>query len=141
MWIRDPLDLLLFEHSVLRIRYTIALSLLDRCEDEAFRILSETHDFVVNWHAKIEDKYLFPLYGEKAKPLHNDHLLIEKYGNSVIKDRIKNWVPRYVKIVLDHNKNEEVILFPLKINTEGIMEKILKEMEKYPKYFEITGLR
>ena len=126
---------------MLRIRYNVALSLLDRCEDEAFRILYETHDFVINWHAKIEDEYFFPLYGEKAKPFHNYHLLIEKYGNSVIKERIKNWVPRYVKIVLDHNKNEEDILFLLKINTDGLMEKILKEMEKYPKYFEITGLR
>jgi hemerythrin superfamily protein len=144
MWIKSPIDLLYFEHSILRVRFSISLSLLEKCEDDAIEILEKTHDFVVNWHAKIEDKYIFPLFGDKAKPFSNDHLLIEKYGNSAIKERKKDWIKRYVKIVLDHNLNEEVILFNNASNViikEDIMKYILDDVKKYPSYSEITGLR
>ncbi|MEW9491993.1 MAG: hypothetical protein TQ35_0007330 [Candidatus Aramenus sulfurataquae] len=63
MWIRKPVDLLYFEHAVLRVRYSIALSLMDNCEEKAIQLLQETHRFVVDWHAKIEDKYFFPYWG------------------------------------------------------------------------------
>ncbi|AOL16577.1 cation-binding protein [Sulfolobus sp. A20] len=142
MWIKSPIDLLYFEHSILRVRFSIALSLLDKSENEAIEILEKTHDFIVNWHAKIEDKYVFPLFGDKAKPFSNDHLLIEKYGGSAIKERRKDWIKRYVKIVLDHNLNEEVMLFSDSIVIkEDVMKYILDDAKKYPLYSELTGLR
>ncbi|TRM88305.1 cation-binding protein [Sulfolobus sp. E3] len=142
MWIKSPIDLLYFEHSILRVRFSIALSLLDKSENEAIEILEKTHDFIVNWHAKIEDKYVFPLFGDKAKPFSNDHLLIEKYWGSAIKERRKDWIKRYVKIVLDHNLNEEVMLFSDSIVIkEDVMKYILDDAKKYPLYSELTGLR
>ncbi|QKR00667.1 cation-binding protein [Metallosphaera tengchongensis] len=142
MWIRDPIDLLLFEHCVLRVRYSISLSLLESCEEKALELLKETHEFVVHWHARIEDKYVFPMYGEKAKAMSNDHLLIEKYGYSAINQRRKDWISRYVKIVLDHNLSEEETLFKDRVATGGdVMRSILDEMVKFSGYFNVTGLR
>ncbi len=141
MWLRYPVDLLYFEHSVLRVRYSTALSLLNGCEEAAFQLLQDTHRFVVDWHAKIEDKYFFPSLGDKAKPFSNDHLLIEKYGSSAITQRRKDWIERYVKIVLDHNLNEEKELFPYVSMDESLMDSILGEAKAFPRYSEITGLK
>nr|MCL7344577.1 hemerythrin domain-containing protein [Candidatus Aramenus sulfurataquae] len=141
MWIRKPVDLLYFEHAVLRVRYSIALSLMDNCEEKAIQLLQETHRFVVDWHAKIEDKYFFPLLGDKARPFTNDHLLIEKYGSSAISQRRRDWIERYVKIVLDHNLNEERELFPILSLEDNVLEKIFEEAKAYPNYSSITGLR
>ncbi|BFH73768.1 hypothetical protein SJAV_17120 [Sulfurisphaera javensis] len=134
----DVITLLKIEHGILRVRFQIIKELLDQCESKAFLLLEETHNFVVKWHAMIEDKYVFPLYGEKAKPFSHDHLLIEKYGNSVLKERRKDWVERYIKIVLDHNLNEENQLFDHNVNIP--LSKILGELENFKDYNKITGL-
>ncbi|AHC51944.1 cation-binding protein [Sulfolobus acidocaldarius SUSAZ] len=141
MWIKNPVDLIYFEHCILRVRYSIGLSLLNDDEKNAINVIKKTHEFVVNWHAKIEDKYIFPLFGEKAKPYSNDHLLIERYGNSAIQQRNIEWIKRYVKIVLDHNLNEERNIFIDKVQAQDVMNAILKEMRSYPSYEEITGLK
>ena len=141
MWIRDLVDLIYLEHAIIRVRLSEVRDLMSECEKTAFRKLAEIHDFVVNWHAKIEDKYLFPLLPERTRPLSNDHLLIEKFGNSVIREKRKDWVSRYVDVVIDHNRNEEVlVLEDLRPLTSGLLEKVLKEAEGFPNYSRITGL-
>ena len=141
MWIRDLVDLIYFEHAIIRVRLSEVRDLTSECEETAIRKLAEIHDFVVNWHAKIEDKYLFPLIPERTKPLSNDHRLIEKFGNSVIRERRKDWVSRYVDVVIDHNRNEEVlVLEDLRPLASGLLEKVLREAEGFPNYSRITGL-
>jgi hemerythrin superfamily protein len=141
MWIRDLVDLIYLEHAIIRVRLSEVRDLMSECEKTAFRKLAEIHDFVVNWHAKIEDKYLFPLLPERTRPLSNDHLLIEKFGNSVIRERRKDWVSRYVDVVIDHNRNEEVlVLEDLRPLASGLLEKVLREAEGFPNYSRITGL-
>jgi Uncharacterized conserved protein len=141
LWIKDLVDLIYFEHAIIRVRLSEIRDLMSECEETAFRKLAEVHDFVVNWHAKIEDKYLFPLLPERTKPLSNDHRLIEKFGNSVIRERRKDWVSRYVDIVINHNRNEEVlVLEDLRPLTSGLLEKVLREAEGFPNYSRITGL-
>jgi len=141
LWIRDLVDLIYFEHAIIRVRLSEVMDLMSECEETAFRKLAEVHHFVVNWHAKIEDKYLFPLLPERTKPLSNDHRLIEKFGNSVIRERRKDWVSRYVDVVINHNRNEEVLaLEDLRPLTSGLLEKVLKEAEGFPNYSRITGL-
>ena len=110
MWIKDLVDLIYFGHAIIRVRLSEVRDLMSECKETAFRKLAEIHDLVVNWHAKIEDKYLFPLLPERTKPLSNDHRLIEKFGNSVIRERRKDWVSRYVDVVINHNRNEEVLV-------------------------------
>ncbi|MEM0373766.1 MAG: cation-binding protein [Sulfolobaceae archaeon] len=138
--IKDPITLLKFEHSVFKIRFGIILSLLNKCEDEAFKFFEETHSFIVRWHAVIEDKFIFPAYGEKAMPLSNDHKLIEKYGNNIIQQRKKEWVERYINIVLDHNKNEETMLFTEEKDIYDSWRRIIEYYKNYPEYSRITGI-
>jgi len=141
LWIKDLVDLIYFEHAIIRVRLSEVRDLMSECEEAAFRKLAEMHDLVVNWHAKIEDKYLFPLLPERTKPLSNDHRLIEKFGNSVIRERRKDWVSRYVDVVINHNRNEEVlVLEDLRPLTSGLLEEVLKEAEGFPNYSRITGL-
>jgi len=141
LWIKDLVDLIYFEHAIIRVRLSEVRDLMSECEETAFRKLAEIHDLVVNWHAKIEDKYLFPLLPERTRPLSNDHRLIEKFGNSVIRERRKDWVSRYVDVVINHNRNEEVlVLEDLRPLTSGLLEKVLKEAEGFPNYSRITGL-
>lgn len=134
----DVITLLKIEHGILRVRFEIVKDLISECEAKAFTLLEETHNFIVRWHAMIEDKYVFPFYGEKAKPLSHDHLLIEKYGNSVLKERRKDWVERYIKIVLEHNLNEENLLFKDYVNIP--LSEIRNEVDSFKDYSKITGL-
>ena len=138
--ITDPISLLNYEHAVLRVRFQAVLQCVDT--ERGWKMLEELHNFVVNWHARIEDKYVFPILegmGINLKPLSNDHLLIEKYGNSVLRERRKDWVERYAKIVMDHNLNEEK-LFPPKLDNAEVMKAILEEMREFSGYYEFTGL-
>lgn len=137
----NPIDLIKFEHAIFKVRFSIIQDLMNSCEDEVFKLVRETHEFIVNWHARIEDKYVFPFYGEKAKPLQNDHLLIEKYGNNVLAQRRKDWLERYIKIVLDHNRNEEELLFTQLVQIQGVWDNILSELKAYKDYEKITGLK
>lgn len=134
----DLIDLLEMEHSILRVRFNIIQNLLINCNENAFVLLTETHNFVVKWHARIEDKYVFPLYGDNAKPYSHDHLLIEKYGNSVLKERKIEWIQRYIKIVLDHNLNEEKFLFAKHLNIP--IRVISNELSNFQEYTKITGI-
>ena len=138
--ITDPISLLKYEHAVLRVRFQAILQCVDT--ERGWKMLEELHNFVVNWHARIEDKYVFPILegmGINLRPLSNDHLLIEKYGNSVLRERRKDWVERYAKIVMDHNLNEEK-LFPPKLDNADVMKAILEEMRGFKGYFEFSGL-
>ncbi|BAB66673.1 hemerythrin domain-containing protein [Sulfurisphaera tokodaii] len=135
----DPISLLKFEHSILRVRFQMIKECLNI--ELGWKMLENTHYFIVNWHAKIEDKYVFPVLekmGINVKPLSNDHLLIEKYGNSVLKERRKDWAERYIRIVIDHNLNEEKI-FPKEIERD-ILKDIITDMRNFSGYFEFTGL-
>ncbi|MEM3972645.1 MAG: hemerythrin domain-containing protein [Saccharolobus sp.] len=137
--INDPISLLKFEHAIFRVRFQAILNCLDL--EQSWKMLEIAHNFIVNWHAKIEDTYVFPILESmkiNVKPLSNDHLLIQKYGNAVLKERRRDWAERYIKIVIDHNFNEEKI-FPKQIDT-SIMRKILEEMKNYSGYSEFTGL-
>jgi Uncharacterized conserved protein len=102
-------------------------------------LLEELHSFVVGWHARIEDVYVFPLLGDEVKPFSNDHMLISKYGDAVIKEKRKDWAERYVKILLEHNLNEEERVFR-DLDT-SVMGAILEELRKYEPYERITGVR
>ncbi|MCG3109119.1 hypothetical protein L3N51_01409 [Metallosphaera sp. J1] len=141
MFVHDLLDLLRFEHAVIRLRFSIAQEILDQNPQQGLSLLWETHSFVVGWHARIEDKYVFPLLGDKAKPFSNDHLLIDKYGTSAISQGRKDWIQKYVKIVLDHNLNEEEKLFVEPLNLSGLWNEILEEIKRYSDYTKITGMR
>lgn len=142
MIVNNPIDLIKFEHVVFRIRFSIIEELLGKCDEEAFSLAKETHNFIVNWHARIEDRYIFPFYREKAKSLQNDHLLIEKYGNAAITQKRKDWLQRYIKIVLDHNTNEEIILFTQDVkDIQQVWDKILSEMKSFDAYMKITGVK
>ncbi|ARM76898.1 hemerythrin domain-containing protein [Acidianus manzaensis] len=141
MFINNPIDLLKFEHAIFRVRFSIIERLLNNCDNDAFYLLQETHEFIINWHAKIEDKYIFLFYGDAAKRFHSDHLLIEKYGNSIIKEKRKDWAERYIKIVLDHNNDEENILFNQNINVQSSWNNILEELKNYKDYSKYTGIR
>ncbi|MEW9491992.1 MAG: hypothetical protein TQ35_0007325 [Candidatus Aramenus sulfurataquae] len=46
-----------------------------------------------------------------------------------------------MKIVLDHNLNEERELFPILSLEDNVLEKIFEEAKAYPNYSSITGLR
>ncbi|MCH1770388.1 MULTISPECIES: cation-binding protein [Metallosphaera] len=140
MFVHNALDLLRFEHAVIRLRFSIAMEILDRDPELGLSLLRDTHNFVVKWHAMIEDKYVFPSFGDKAKPFSNDHLLIDKYGTNSISQGRKDWIQRYVKIVLDHNLNEERELFVMPVD-QGSWSKILEEIRRYPDYTRITGMR
>lgn len=135
----DPISLLKFEHSMIRVRTGIALRTLDCVE--GWKILEEVHSFVVGWHARVEDVYVFPLLGEESRPFSNDHLLISKYGDAVLKERRTDWAERYVKILLDHNLNEEVKLFRGKRVDSSVMEEVIAAVLKYEPYERITGIR
>ncbi|BCU69843.1 hemerythrin domain-containing protein [Stygiolobus caldivivus] len=137
--ITDPISLLKFEHAVLRVRFQVIKDCLS--SETGWEMLRTTHYFIVNWHAKIEDKYVFPVLekmGINVKPLSNDHLLIEKYGGSVLKERRRDWAERYIRIVIDHNLNEEKI-FPNQLGRE-ILKDIINDMKKFEGYSEFTGL-
>ncbi|WP_373279953.1 hemerythrin domain-containing protein [Metallosphaera hakonensis] len=136
---RDPISLLKFEHSVIRVRSGIILRTLE-CE-EGWKLFEELHSFVVGWHARVEDLYVFPLLGEESKPFSNDHMLISKYGDAVLKERRRDWAERYIKILLDHNLNEELKLFKAKEVDPSVMEKIISNMTKYGPYENFTGIR
>jgi len=134
---KDPISLLKFEHAVIRIRSDMALRTLG-C-GVGWTLLEELHSFVVGWHARIEDVYVFPLLGDEVKPFSNDHMLISKYGDAVIKEKRKDWAERYVKILLEHNLNEEERVFR-DLDT-SVMGAILEELLKYEPYERITGVR
>ncbi|MBB5254817.1 hemerythrin domain-containing protein [Sulfurisphaera ohwakuensis] len=138
--ITDPISLLKFEHAILRVRFQMIKECLNI--ELGWNMLENTHYFIVNWHAKIEDKYVFPVLekmGINVKPLSNDHLLIEKYGNSVLKEKRRDWAERYIRIVIDHNLNEEKI-FPKEIEEHDILKDIIADMRNFSGYFEFTGL-
>jgi len=132
----------------------IAIRLLDRCfiniiDLDSFKSL---HSFIIELHAKIEDEYLFPIYIKYfkedeveylVKRIAADHLLLKKLGSKVIKygeeceeDLFKNRVNRYMQILIDHNKSEEGLLFPLWKNIDEELrreadEKSLNLVNKY----------
>ncbi|HEW93556.1 hypothetical protein DRN87_00185 [Candidatus Geothermarchaeota archaeon] len=110
----------------------IAIRLFNRCfgtemDLESFKSF---HEFIVEVHAKIEDEILIPAILEAyrdqedvkylAKRISADHLLIAKLGESIIEygekgnlTLYKKRLDRYMKILIDHNRSEENLLFPL----------------------------
>ncbi|MCY0860133.1 MAG: hemerythrin [Sulfolobaceae archaeon] len=137
--VKDTISLLLFEHAILRVRLPLLLKLK---EDDLWKEFELLHNFIVNSHARVEDVVVFPLIKQEiVKPYANDHLLIKNYGDGILKEKRKDWVERYVKIVLDHNKGEEINVFPsLKENIE--LEPSIKLIKEFgnEKYYYITGL-
>jgi hemerythrin superfamily protein len=129
----DLIELLKFEHGIIRIRFYF----LEKV-DNSLQELETLHDFIVNVHAKMEDLYVFKDIPE-AKPYSNDHKLIEKYGDTIIKEKRKDWVPRYMKIVLDHNLNEEKYVFPKVKERKGLVLDII-EQYGFENYQKITGI-
>lgn len=124
----------------------IAIRLLNRCIAEEMDVESfkSFHDFIVNLHAKIEDDILFTTLRETYKDheeilylidrIHNDHLLLRKLGDKVIeygekeeKSMYKKRLDMYMKILIDHNRSEEKLLFPL---WENVSEADKEEADK-----------
>ncbi|NON61253.1 MULTISPECIES: hemerythrin domain-containing protein [Acidianus] len=137
--VNDTTRLLLFEHAVLRIRLPLILKLKD---EEKLNEFEKLHDFVVNSHAKVEDIVVFPLVEKKiVDPYSHDHLLIKKYGDGILKDRRMDWIERYIKTVLDHNKGEEEKVFPT-LKQEISLEPSIRIIKEFgnEKYYYITGL-
>ncbi|QGA54133.1 hemerythrin [Sulfolobus sp. E5-1-F] len=133
MKIVDIIELLKFEHAIFRIRFYFLEKI-----DDPWQELEAVHNFIVNVHAKMEDLYVFKDIPE-AKPYSNDHKLIEKYGDSIIKEKRKEWLPRYVKIVLDHNMNEEKYIFPKVKEKKGLALDII-EQYGFENYQKMTGI-
>jgi len=125
----------------------VAIRLLDRCISEEMDVESfkSFHDFIVGLHAKIEDEVLFPAFKEAYKDsdevlylvdrLYSDHLLLKKLGEKIIEygesgelSLYKKRLERYMIILIDHNRSEEKLLFPL---WKYVDEKIREEAEKY----------
>lgn len=110
----------------------VAIRLLHRCVSQKMDVESfkSFHDFIIDLHARIEDEILFPIL-EKAysdsedilyliKRFYSDHLLLKKLGSKIIEygetgqEALYNQrLERYMIILIDHNKSEERLLFPL----------------------------
>ncbi|BCU67802.1 hypothetical protein HS7_12390 [Sulfolobales archaeon HS-7] len=138
MWIKDPISLLRFEHSIIRVRSSLALASLDW--EIGWIMLKDLYTFVTEWHAKIEDIYVFPLLGVQSKPFSNDHLLLEKYGKSCLNERRRDWAERFISILIEHNINEERNLFPDEMDAPITMQRIVANAKEYKDYFAMTGL-
>jgi hemerythrin superfamily protein len=130
MLVSNPIDLLKIEHIIIKNKLNCIKLLFNANENIGWEEFSMFHNFLIKWHAYIEDKYIFPLFGEIAKPLSNDHLLIEKYGNNILNFKKKDWIDRYINIVINHNIEEERKLFPMKINLDKVMEEIITEKDR-----------
>ncbi|WP_338602266.1 hemerythrin [Sulfolobus tengchongensis] len=131
----DMIELLKFEHGVFRVRFYF----IEKLNDELlWEEVERLHNFIVNVHAKTEDFYIFKDIPD-AKPYSNDHMLIEKYGNSIIRDKRKDWLPRYIKIVLDHNLNEEKYIFPKIKEKKELVLDVIREYG-FEEYEKVTGI-
>ncbi len=156
----DVVEFLIIDH--LAIRLLVKCSSLKVCVEE----FASFHDFIVNCHAEIEDKIVFPtmkkFYQDKSMEytkliewVGNDHQLIGTLGVNVIKygeggdiDSYKNRLDLYFKLLIEHNLREEKDIFPnwlLDIDEETrkrCSEEAKRVIEKYgiEKYTELTGL-
>ena len=146
----------------------IAIRLLDRCIRDEMDVESfkSFHDFVVNLHAKIEDDILFPSLKEAYKDnedivylinrIHSDHLLLKKLGDKIIEygekgeeSLYRKRLDRYMIILIDHNRSEEKLLFPLwkdvdpeiKSNADKMAQELVSKFGygKYTSIFRSVG--
>ncbi len=119
----DSVDVLLFEHSVIRLK-SRELSDVNNAV-EGFRAFN---DFVVNCHAKHEDEIVFPILMSKEerdqefvkyiKRISADHKLIATLGDNIGRwiqeknyEMLERRIPLYFKTLLEHNLNEERDIF------------------------------
>lgn len=148
----NTVDLLLFEHSIIRIRANEAL--LATPSMESFKDL---HELVVNLHAKVEDEVVFPAVIEEnesdqefvkyVKRISADHRLIETLGNNIVEwyeqgnaEMLNRRVPLYFKVLTDHNMNEERDIFHrLRTNLGDRGRKFIVEFG-VERYSRITGI-
>ncbi|MGC8661311.1 MAG: hemerythrin domain-containing protein [Nitrososphaeria archaeon] len=149
----EPVDLLLYEHSALRV-------LKSEWENGYQRIeFKKINDFVINHHARVEDLYVFPKI-KASNPndtdlvknidrISADHKLIETLGNNIVKwingndeDMLKRRIPVYWKILSEHNMSEEkTIFYRLNDSLESI-DGILESITSFgiDEYIKITGI-
>ncbi len=148
----NTVDLLLFEHSVIRIRANEAL--LSMPSKELFK---DIHDLVVNLHARVEDEVVLPAVIEEnekdqefvkyVKRISADHKLIETLGNNIIEwyeqgnaEMLSRRVPLYFKVLTEHNMNEERDIFHrLRTNLGNRGKPYIAEFG-VERYSRITGI-
>ncbi|MEM0097155.1 MAG: hemerythrin domain-containing protein [Conexivisphaerales archaeon] len=149
----DPIDLLLYEHSALRV-------LKFEWESGYQRIgFKNINDFVINHHARVEDLYVFPKIkvsnpddADLAKNIDRisaDHKLIETLGNNIVKwidnndtDMIERRIPVYWKILAEHNMSEEKTIFYRLRSDLGSVDGIIESIKSFGinEYIKITGI-
>ncbi len=149
----DPIDLLLYEHSALRV-------LKAEWENGYQRLdFKRINDFVVNHHAVIEDAYVFPKIKasnssdveliKNIDRISADHKLIETLGNNIVNwinsndaDMLKRRMPLYWKTLYDHNLLEEkTVFFRSRDNIDNV-DGIIKSINSFgmDDYIKITGI-
>jgi hemerythrin superfamily protein len=119
----DSIDVLLFEHSVIRLK-SKELSEIKNAVDGFIPL----NDFVINCHAKHEDEIVFPILMKKeendpefvkyVKRISADHKLIATLGDNIERwineknfEMLERRIPLYFKTLLEHNLNEEKDIF------------------------------
>ena len=124
----------------------IAIRLFSRCFGNKMDLESfkSFHEFIVEVHAKIEDDMLFPVIKDQYKEdddirylverIASDHLLLSNLGKKIIEygekgetELFSRRLERYMLILIDHNKSEENLLFPL---WKRIPENIRRDADK-----------
>ncbi|MGC8557809.1 MAG: hemerythrin domain-containing protein [Nitrososphaeria archaeon] len=149
----NVIELLLYEHSALRV-------IRNEWENGYQRVQFERlNDFIINHHAKVEDKYVFPkikFFNSEDKSLIKeidrisaDHKLIQTLGTNLVnwinindEDMIKRRMPLYWKILSEHNIEEEKTIFHRwKGDLENI-DDIIESIKAFGKeeYIKITGV-
>ncbi|MDG6928224.1 MAG: hemerythrin domain-containing protein [Nitrososphaerota archaeon] len=149
----DPVDLLLYEHSALRV-------LKSEWEGGYQRVDFKTlNDFVVNHHARVEDIYVFPMIkasnpddldlAKSVDRISADHKLIETLGSNIVKwinsndiDMLKRRIPVYWKILSEHNMTEEKAVFYRLKGTLDSVNGIVESIKSFgiDEYIKITGI-
>jgi len=149
----NTIDLLLYEHSALRV-------LKVEWENGYQRLdFKRVNDFVVNHHAMIEDIYVFPQIKASNSSdvdlikiidrISADHKLIATLGNNIVKwindndiEMIKRRIPLYWKILYDHNLLEENKVFFRSKGKIDNVDGIIKSIKSFgiDDYIKITGI-
>jgi len=147
-------ELLMMEHAALRTRLNELL------QTQSIELFQKVNRFVLECHAKIEDEVFFPLLhfdaqiSQNLRKLEADHKLISTLSSNMIewikegkRELFQRRIETYAKTVLEHNLQEEKLVFPYwkrvsKNDAKEALEKAKKIIEKFGKreYLEFTGI-
>jgi hemerythrin superfamily protein len=145
-------ELLMVEHAALRIR------LHELLETQSQELFQKANRFVLECHAKVEDEVFFPvLYSqisESLKKLEADHKLILTLSSSLLnfvkqgkEELFRKRVKTYVTTVLEHNQQEEILVFPYwksvsNDTAKSALEHVKRIIQAFgvDEYLEFTGM-